>query len=566
MMGTPQPEFTPLDLIHWDVCFALKKLREQVAANTYKRLLINSDRPFLNIAAATTYFETVAIANTSRIRDLAKKTVAVIDLHNLEFEALENDMSNQNVGYALGTMDGGFLSISCEIECVYIRGKDVHYVVAADENYKDFAANNTFEIFSSQEFANRCAALHNVITAFYSEEELQRPVRIQPHLSNMQANHPIIETEEHFLTALYDKTKSNPEAGFSPNHIAQAIGLHLAELPAFQYQLQEYGYIRKIAGTKLVSLTGAGIRIAREAVRNYQVTVITVLNGQAIPMESKSLYRYIYFYRLSTQAPSEPYKSITVGISDFVQMYDWKLSFAAGGSAESILLLHGRDKIMRDIQDGTIVDEQTIEIMQNDLPHLPKYTPSDAPAMKGAEFYVHKRVRPVLPAAPTHRNIPDLIVEIRKAINLVFKKKHKEYLLEFTQEENLSDLFKDAQTKEEFNTRIISLGSTVGEMNVDLLRSLTGITDSNIRSIQLLRTLLSPLDPAVEPHIKTLQNIAAVRNGYPAHQDKPDTLKAYDALGLTFPVTDYSASWKTLQHHYLTALQGINEVIQQKYA
>jgi hypothetical protein len=381
----------------------------------------------------------------------------------------------------------------------------------------------------------------------------------------MQANSPLTEKEEHFLATLYHKTKANPEAGSDPVNIGQSIGLLPNDLPSIQYQLQESGYIRKITGSKRVCLTGTGIKTGQAVFNDYQTTIITVLNGHAIPIESRMLYRYIYYYQLSTQPTVNTYKSITVGISDFVQMFNWKLSFEAGGSAEHLLLLYARDKLIQDIQTGVPADEQTVEIMQNDLPNLPKYSPSDAPAIKGAEFYIFKRIRQESLAIPTHRSVPDLIVETRKMINLIFKKKHKEYLLGITQEENLTDLFKDAYSKEEFNTRLISLGSTVGEMNVSLLRTLTSITDTQIRSIQLLKALLMPLEPTVEPHIKTLQNLATVRNGYPAHQDKPDTLKAYQALSISYPVTDYSASWKALLVHYLTALQGINDVIQKNY-
>lgn len=564
MYGTPQPEYTALDLIHWDVCFALKKMQEQVNNGTYKRLLISSDRPFLNVAAATTYLETVQIANHSRLRDLTQKTETIINLHNEEFQALENGMGDQNVGYAFDTAGGGFLSISCEIECLYIRGKDVSTVIAHGDNYKDFALNNYFEIYSSQEFAHRCSALNNVITAFFSEEDLNHSIRSQSQ-SNMQIQHPLSDIEEYYLATLYHKTKDNPAAGARGDTIAQTVGLKPSDAAPLLYQLMESGYLKSVPGAKRVALSGLGMRIAQEILKDLQTIVVTVLDGHAIPIESVMLYRYMYFYHLSTQ-PSNQYKSITVGISDYVQMYNWKLSFAAGGSAESILLLHARDKIIKDVIADDILDEQTVKILQQDLPNLPSYQPSDAPPMKGAEFYVYRRVRPRLPQPPTHRSVPDLIVETRAAINLVFKKKHNKPLLKFTQEENLMDLSKGAQTKEEFNTRVISLGSTAGEMDVDLLRTLTGETDTQVRSIQLLRKLLAPLDPGAEPHIKTLQNIAAVRNGYPAHKDKPDTVKAYDALGLTYPVSDYSATWQTLLRHYLAALQGINDIIQKKYA
>ncbi len=565
MYGTPQPEYTALDLIHWDVCFALKKMQEQIAAGTYKRLLISADRPFLNVTAATTYLEAVQIANHTRLRDLTEKTETIINLHNEEFKTLENSMGDQNVGYAFSTAGGGFLSISCEIECLRIRGKDVSTVIAHGDNYKDFALNNYFEIYSSQEFAHRCNALHNVITAFFSEEDLNHSnVRAQSQ-SNMQTQHPLSEIEEYYLASLYHKTKDNPAAGFRADTIAQAIGLKPSEVAPLQYQLIESGYMKSVPGAKRVALSGLGMRVAQAILKDLETIVVTVFDGHAIPVESVMLYRYMYYYRLST-LPSNQYKSITVGISDFVQMYDWKLSFSPGGSAESILLLHARDKIMQDVIADNVPDEQTVKILQQDLPNLPTYQPSDAPPMKDAEFYVFRRVRPRLPQPPTHRSVPDLIVETRTAINLLFKKKHDKILLKFTQEENLLDLSKGAHTKEELNTRVISLGSTAGEMDVDLLRTLTGEADTQVRSIQLLKKLLVSLDPGVETHIKTLQNIATVRNGYPAHKDKPETIKAYDALGLTYPVTDYSATWQTLLRHYLAALQGINDTIQQKYA
>jgi hypothetical protein len=565
MIRTAQPEYTALDLIHWDVCLSLRKLNEQLRAGIYQRLLISSDRPFLNVAAATTYLETVPIANPARLRDLVNKMKTIIDLHNEEFEVLENSMSDKNAGYAFHTFGGGFLSINCEIECLVIRGKDFHTVIPGGDNYEDFALNNRFDIYSSQEFAYRCAAQLNVITAFFTEEQLQPNTVKQQPISNMQVRHLFSEIEEHYLSALYHKTKTDPGAGFNPTTIAQAIGLMPADLPALRYQLEEFGFLKTLSGTNRIALTGSGIKAAREVEKDHEVITVTMLNGHAIPMESVALYRYLYYYQLSTLPPNQ-FKSITVGISDFVQDYHWHLSFVPGGSAERILMLYARDKIIRDVLAGNVPNEQTIKILQHDLPNLPTYKSSDAPAFKNAEFFVYKRIRERLPAHPTHRSVPDLIIETRQAINMIFKAKHKKNLMNVMQEENISDLHKDAKSKEEFNTRIASLGSTAGEMNVDLLRTITGETDTEIRSIQLLKKLLVPLDPAVEVHIKTLQNITTVRNGYPAHKDKPDTLKAYDALGLTFPVSDYSAAWQALLLRYLTALQGINQVIKQKYA
>ncbi|HWK03620.1 MAG TPA: hypothetical protein VNS58_08305 [Puia sp.] len=542
------------------MCFALKKLKEQVSSKTYKRLLIDADRPLLDAAGMTTYLETTRIEHGARLHDIFERSGSILELHNTTFQELENGASSQGVGYGLETVNGGFLNISGEIECLYIRGKDFHSVIPNKEHYEEFARNNQFDLYSSREFARECADILNVITAFYSEEQILHMGKKILQQSSTHITHHLMEIEEQYLSTLYSKTKNDPEAGADPRAIAQAIGLNTADLPAFQYQLQEAGYIRKHKDGRRISITGSGMRIAKEILQCYQATIVTVTNGHPVPMGSRMLYSYLYFYRLSTQDPGENNKSIMIGISDFVQRR-WTLSFQPGGSAEGILLLYARDVLIEKIQAGTLTDDEKFEIMIKDLDHLPPYAAPDGIPMKGAEFFIYKKIKE-RPSVSSAHHIPDIIVQIRQAINILFKKKHKDELLSFTQEENLSDLFKDAHTKEEFNTRVTSLGSTAGEMNIDLLRNLTGITDTQIRSIQLLKALLMPLDPTVEPHIKIFQNLASIRNGYPAHKDKPDTLKAYAALGITYPVTDFSGSWKSLLSQYLTALQGIKEVIE----
>ena len=107
--------------------------------------------------------------NTFVLKDIAGKSIKIIDINNNDFQELirlENDNS-EDFGFSTPVGGGGFFSTSTPFECITIENKEISYAVECESGYKDFFEQGNFDIFRSQDFAQKCARLLNLITAAY---------------------------------------------------------------------------------------------------------------------------------------------------------------------------------------------------------------------------------------------------------------------------------------------------------------------------------------------------------------------------------------------------------------
>lgn len=74
-----------IDIIHWDICLILQKLKEQVEENQYKFLQISSDREILDINGLRIYLQYKKVENTYILNDILEKSQDILNLHNLKF-------------------------------------------------------------------------------------------------------------------------------------------------------------------------------------------------------------------------------------------------------------------------------------------------------------------------------------------------------------------------------------------------------------------------------------------------------------------------------------------------
>ena len=119
---------------------------------------------------------------------------------------------------------------------------------------------------------------------------------------------------------------------------------------------------------------------------------------------------------------------------------------------------------------------------------------------------------------------------------------------------------RDATSPEEFFYRVCALANAATGLNVPKLRNLTGITDTQMKSIKLLETYLSQHAMQDRKIIETLQAINNLRQGYPVHGDRSDgVLRAHKYFGLTYPVSDYSHAWRSILLSYLDSLERLLE-------
>ena len=150
------------------------------------------------------------------------------------------------------------------------------------------------------------------------------------------------------------------------------------------------------------------------------------------------------------------------------------------------------------------------------------------------------------------------IIDARDNINALFHHKHGIKLIITQEERDLLQFFRDANSQEEFFFRVCGLANAVGGMNLDGLRQVTGVTDTQRRTISLLEEYLKQNDIYDEQIILTLRAIYRLRQGYPVHGDRVSgVLDAHNYFGLGYPVSNYSEAWRSLLLNYLDALQKL---------
>ena len=164
-----------LTLIHFDVCFALKNLEKQVKDKQRRTLLIRSNRELFDVGEFTKYLSEVAINNTYVLKDILKKSYEIIDLNNndfIELERLEEEYSG-DLNFSTPDGEGGFFKISVPFECITIENKKMFKASNHETGYKHFFEQGHFDLFTSQDFAHKCARLINLITAAYPDLKIE---------------------------------------------------------------------------------------------------------------------------------------------------------------------------------------------------------------------------------------------------------------------------------------------------------------------------------------------------------------------------------------------------------
>ncbi|MBW1924045.1 MAG: hypothetical protein JRJ35_11280 [Deltaproteobacteria bacterium] len=159
------------------------------------------------------------------------------------------------------------------------------------------------------------------------------------------------------------------------------------------------------------------------------------------------------------------------------------------------------------------------------------------------------------------------IIDARDNINAIFNLINKGKLIVLVEERDLLQFFRDVQTKEEFSYRLCALANAATQMNVQCLRQLTKIEDTQVKSIQLLESYLDKIGLQSKEFVNILRNINKLRQGYPVHGDRAKgVLEAHKYLEIEYPIADFSASWKKLLEKYLEALHQLLKVLKDKLA
>lgn len=246
--------------------------------------------------------------------------------------------------------------------------------------------------------------------------------------------------------------------------------------------------------------------------------------------------------------------SIKVGISEAM----WNLD---NDEVAKVLFEFGKREIIQKIRDGTIDRENEYWIFSNTHPNTCPYDPSRIELKEGVSFEVEIPDK-YLMQNDKEIKIASSIVTTRDHINALFKDKYGDKLILLDQERNLMELFHAVKSEKEFSYAITALGNLVGNLNLNVLRRITEINDTSVKSISLLNEFIKRINGSECKLINDLRNLNRLRQGYPVHGDHLEgVIKAYKYFGLDYPVKSFNESWKILLSNYLSALKQLFEII-----
>lgn len=167
------------------------------------------------------------------------------------------------------------------------------------------------------------------------------------------------------------------------------------------------------------------------------------------------------------------------------------------------------------------------------------------------------------------RDLVTKIVETRRNIDLLFFSHSKTKARLFKQNEMaVLDISKLCGNEEDFNNRVLSLTSLIGEIESDAVKSELKAQPRGLTgSISVIETWLNEIWPEYDTRlIGNLRMIQILRSKkYPIHVDTSEFVKALEYFGSAFPVTDWQGLWETVLHVYLESLKGLEEILRHRY-
>ena len=277
---------------------------------------------------------------------------------------------------------------------------------------------------------------------------------------------------------------------------------------------------------------------------------------------------YLYpFTVVDTEFIGKP-EELSQTSSHKVQVGVTGTQFACWGVREAllpkVLFEYGKRYIEQKILDGTLSEHEELQLHTGNSESPCPFSPDRIPNPSGHRFKLD------LPEVTFMENdslntIASNIIGVRDNINAIFHDSHGEKLIRLGEERDLLQLFRDAESIEEFFFRICALANLATNLNTVLLRKLTEDNDTGKKSLSLLETYLSMRNSSDAKIIKTLRAINRIRQSYPVHGDRVDgVLEAHQYFNLDYPVRNFRESWKAILLLYLDALERLLSVIKEK--
>jgi hypothetical protein len=294
---------------------------------------------------------------------------------------------------------------------------------------------------------------------------------------------------------------------------------------------------------------------------------LKLIEANELPTSRDGAY---YMYRFSLidmslvgqpeEKSSTTYHKIKVGISGtMIAAWMAKQDYI---DIQKVCFEYGKRDLIQKTKDGRIQDFQELIITSHDYPNECPFQSKRIQLDIGSvfDFEVSERTAEDVSLL----EIASTIIESRNSINVILKERYNKVLFLFSEERDLLQLLRPANTIEEFSYRISALKSFATNLNDSLLRELTGVSDNLIQSISLLQKYLQQYDKYDAVIINTFRNINRLRQKYPIHGDNVSGVQeAHRYFGIDYPITNSAEAWKSILVFYCDAVQKILEIVKQ---
>lgn len=380
------------------------------------------------------------------------------------------------------------------------------------------------------------------------------------------------EQSNKFLNGLYLKSRGNISEGFSVNVVTKLAGLDNVKSGNVQEYLIGKGLINppSYKGDPNVYLTAMGIDQAESDFDGKYVRFFKFLEVRALPNTTgMAVAQFSFFYSLTDGNGKALTHHMLVTISD-VLCLNWGYPFWSSNPDKDyqdlikILSQYVKDRVTEKLREGTLTEKEELLMMSTSYPTTPDYDPRELVDPADAEYVIKLGDKTIAQEIKENR-LAAAIIETRDNINAIYSSRNKVKLLKLDEERNLLDFFKHTSTEEEFVHRMASLAQVSRNLNMDSLRKLTGITDTEVKSVQLLKNFLEQQGKANLLVTDTLLNIGRVRQGYPVHSDISNVIKGLSYFSISYPVLDYGQAWETILQRYSEALKALFQTLLELY-
>jgi hypothetical protein len=222
-----------------------------------------------------------------------------------------------------------------------------------------------------------------------------------------------------------------------------------------------------------------------------------------------------------------------------------------------VLFEYGKRHIFQKLIDKTLVLDEELDLTTANTPTKCPFDPNRIDEPTGATYEKEIPEESII-ENETEIQLAGAIIDTRDNINALFKEAFKKPLLILYEERSIFQLLREANTIEELSYRVASLGEMAGNLNESALRDLTGIKETETKSISLLEKFLKDKGIDTNGIIPVMRNLKKMRQGFPVHGDYAEgVVSAYKFFKIEYPVKNYKHAWLSLMKAYLSTLNKL---------